>query len=149
MSAAESRATTADHRPYIETVRVALLLKGIQVGTAAFNAGQVRSAAMTVLPPDDDFDEPWAHSVATAEHVALRWNEEEGWSLLAMHASDGTSSPTIWRLGPVVLPFDDICAWLAALLTAPALSSSQEDRPYRAHQRRDPAFEACLADYAL
>lgn len=150
MSTAESRYTTADHRPYIETVRVALLLKDIQVGTATFNSGQVRSAAMTVLPPDDDFDDPWAHTFASAEHAALRWNEEEGWSLLAMHASDGKSLPTIWRRGlAVVLPPEEICAWLALLLTMPALSSSQEDGPYRTHQTHDPAFEASLAAYAL
>jgi hypothetical protein len=150
VSTAESRSTTVDHRPYIETVRVALLLNDIQVGTATFNTGQVRSAAMTVLPPDDDFEEPWAHTFARAEHVALRWNEEEGWSLLAMHVSDGKPLPTIWRRGfAVVLPPDEVCAWLALLLTMPALSSSQEDGPNRSHQCRDPAFEASLAAYAL
>lgn len=150
MSATESRSNAADHRPYIETVRVALLLKDIQVSTATYNTGRLRSAAMTLLPPDDDFDDPWAHTFARAEHVALRWNEEEGWSLLAMHTSDRTSLPTIWRRGfAIVLPPDEICAWLALLLTSPALSSSQDDGPYRTHQRRDPAFEAALTAYAL
>lgn len=151
MSTAKSPADKADHRPYIETVRVALLLKDIQVGTATFNAGQVRSAAMTMLPPDDDFDDPWAHTFARAEFVELRWHEEDGWSLLAMHTSDDDKSlPTIWHRGfGVVLPPDEICTWLGLLLTMPALSSSQEDGPYRTHQTHDPAFEACLAAYAL
>ena len=56
MSTTETPATKADHRPYIETVRVALLLEDLHVGVADFNVDAMRSAAMTMLPPDDDFD---------------------------------------------------------------------------------------------
>ena len=150
MSTAESHPAKADHRPYIETVRVALLLQDLHVGAADFKSGPVRSAAMTMLPPDDDFDDPWAHTFAHAERVELRWNEEDGWSLLAIHPSDGQYLPTIWHRGfGVVLSPGEICAWLGLLLTMPALSSSQEDGPYRTHQAHDAAFEAYLATYAL
>ena len=99
MSATESHYAKADHRPYIETVRVALLLEDLHVGVANFNPGTVRSAAMTMLPPDDDVDDPWAYTFARAERVELRWSEEDGWSLLAMHASGEGHLPTIWRHG--------------------------------------------------
>lgn len=149
MTTAESRSAKADHRPYIETVRVALLLKDIHVGAATFSTRRVRSATMTLLAPDDDFDEPWHYTFARAERVELRWSEEDGWSLLALHADDERSLPTIWRRGfGVVLPPDEISAWLAVLLTMPALSSSQEDGPYRSHQQHEPAFENALAAYA-
>jgi hypothetical protein len=150
MSTREYPATKADHRPYIETVRVALLLEDLHVGVATFNTGKVRSAAMTMLAPDDDFEDPWAHTFARAERVELRWSEEDGWSLLAMHASGDKHLPTIWRRGfEVVLPPDEICTWLGLLLTMPALSSSQEDGPCRTHQTHDRSFEASLDAYAL
>jgi hypothetical protein len=150
MSTTEPQPAKVDHRPYIETVRIALLLQDLHVGVASFNSGTVRSAAMTLLPPDVDFEDPWAQTFARAEQVQLRWSEEDGWSLLALHTSDEGPLPTIWRRGfGVVLPPDEICAWLDLLLTMPALSSSQEDGPYRTHQKHDPAFEASLAAYAL
>jgi len=150
MNTDPSQPARADHRPYIETVRVALLLKDIHVGAAVFNTGLVRSAAMTLLPPDEDFDEPWHHTFASAERVELRWTEEDGWSLLALHASGDATLPTIWRPGfGVVLPPDEVTAWLALLLTMPIASASREDGPYRSHQRRASAFEAALAAYAL
>lgn len=139
----------ADHRPYIETIRVALLLKDIQVGTATFETGHVRSAAMTLLAPDDDFDEPWHLTFTGAQFVELRWNEQDGWSLLALHAADAASLPTVWHRGfGVVLSPEEVSAWLAVLLTMPALSSSQEDGPYRSAHQHDPALEAALAVYA-
>lgn len=141
---------TTDHRPYIETVRVALLLKDVHVGVATFNTQRVRSAAMTLLPPDDDFDEAWHPTFANAERVQLRWSEEDGWSLVALHATGDARLPTIWRRGfGVVLPPAEICAWLAVLLTMPAFSSSQDDGPYRSHQQHDAALEAALAAFAL
>lgn len=140
----------ADHRPYIEAVRVALLLKDIQVGAATFGTGRVRSAAMTLLAPDDDFDEPWHPTFTSAQFVELRWNEQDGWSLLALHPGDAAALlPTVWHRGfGVVLPPEEISAWLAVLLTMPALSSSQEDGPYRSVQQHDPALEAALTAYA-
>lgn len=150
MTVDPSQPTHADHRPYIETVRVALLLRDIRVGAATFNTGRVRSAAMTLLPPDDDFDEPWHHTFTSAQFVELRWNEEEGWSLLALHPADAALLPTRWRHGfAVILPPDEVSTWLALLLTMPGVSSSREDGPYRTHQMPDPAFEASLAAYAL
>jgi hypothetical protein len=150
VTTAEHDRAKADHRPYIETVRIALLLDYIHVGAAHFNPGRVRAAAMSLLPPDDDVDEPWHHTFTSAERVELRWTEEEGWSLLALHASDDKHLPTIWRYGfAVVLPPDEIHAWLALLLTMPGVSPSQEDGPYRTHQTHDPAFETLLAAYAL
>lgn len=150
MSATESHCAKADHRPYIETVRVALLLEDLHVGVANFNPGKVRSAAMTMLPPDDDFDAPWAYTFARAERVELRWSEEDGWSLLAMHASGEGHLPTIWRHGFGVMQSPAaVCTWLALLLTMPSVSGSRQDGPYRTHQRHDPAFEAALAAYAL
>lgn len=139
-----------DHRPYIETVRVALLLKDIQVGAATLNADHVRSAAMTLLAPDDDSDEPWHSTFTSAQFVELRWNEEEGWSLLALHSADAALLPTTWHggFGPI-LPPEEVSAWLAVLLTMPALSSRQEDGPYRSRQQHDPAFEAALTAYAV
>ena len=140
----------ADHRPYIETVRVALLLRDIRVGAASFNPGRVRSAAMTLLAPDEGFDEHWHHTFTSAQFVELRWNEEDGWSLLALHPADAALLPTIWHHGFAVVPAPEkVCTWLALLLTMPGVSSSREDGPYRTHQRRDLAFEASLAAYAL
>ncbi|MEZ0109296.1 hypothetical protein ABH920_003306 [Catenulispora sp. EB89] len=150
MTTTELRTGRADHQAYIEAVRVALLLEDIQVGDATFNAGAVRTAAMTLLPPDDDFDEPWHHTFASAERVELRWNEEDGWSLLALHRSDDKNLPTIWRPGfGAVLPANEIRTWLALLLAMPGVSPSQEDGPYRSHQTDDPEFEASLAFYAI
>ncbi len=150
MSTSDSPSSKTDHRPYIETVRVALLLQDLHVGVAVFNPGRVRSAAMTMLPPDDDFDDPWHHTFARAERVELRWSEEDGWSLLAMHASGDKHLPTIWRHGFGVMQSPTaICTWLALLLTMPGVSASREDGPYRTHQKHDPAFEASLAAYAL
>lgn len=147
---AEPRNAKVDHQAYVETVRFALLSDDIHVGAAAFNTGTVRMATMTLLPPDDDFDEPWHHTFTSAERVELRWTEEEGWSVLALHASHGKRLPTIWRAGfGAVLPANEIRTWLAVLLTMPGVSPSQEDGPYRSHQTDDPAFEASLAFYAL
>jgi len=150
MNSDPSQPARADLRPYIETVRVALLFKDIHVGVAVFNSGLVRSAAMSLLAPDEDFDEPWHFTFAGAQRVELRWNEEDGWSLLALHAFGDATLPTIWRPGfGVVLPPDEVTAWLALLLTMPSASASREDGPYRSHQHLDPAFEAALATYAL
>ena len=150
MTATECRTSKADHQPYIEAVRVALLLDDINVGDAAFNTGTVRSASMRLVPPDDDFDEPWHHTFTSAEHVELSWTEEDGWSLLALHAADGRRLPTIWRPGfAAVLPANEIRTWLSVLLTMPGFSPSQDDGPYRSHQTDDPAFEASLAFYAI
>lgn len=150
MTIAEIRTSKADHRAYIEAVRVALLLEDIHVGAATFNTRTVRSATMTLLPPDDDFDEPWHHTFASAERVELRWTEEDGWSLLALHASNRKRLPTIWRPGfGAVLPANEIRTWLSVLLTMPGVSPSQDDGPYRSHQADDPEFEASLAFYAI
>ncbi|MBS2546916.1 hypothetical protein KGQ19_08535 [Catenulispora sp. NL8] len=150
MTTTESRANRADHQAYIEAVRVALLLEDIRVGDATFNTGTVRSASMTLLPPDDDFDDPWHHTFVSAERVELRWTEEDGWFLLALHAGAGRRLPTIWRAGfGAVLPANEIRAWLAVLLTMPGVSPSQDDGPYRSHQSDDAAFEASLAFYAI
>ena len=150
MATADPHTIKADHRPYIETVRVALQLKDIHVGVATFKSSSVRSATMTLLPPDDYFDEPWHHTFASAERVELRWTEEDGWSLLALHASTEEHLPMSWRRGfGAVRPTHEVCAWLAVLLTVPGLSNSREDGPYRTHQTHDPAFEASLAAYAL
>ena len=140
--------THADHRPYIELVRLALLLEDVHVGVAVPGLGRVRSAAMTVLAPDDDFDDPWHPTFANAERVELRWNEEDGWSLLASYGG-GQAGPTIWRRGfGVLLPPEDVASWIDVLLTMPHSSLSRDDGPYRSHQQPDRAFEAVLAAYA-
>ena len=141
----------ADHRPYIETVRVALLLDDIRAASATFGNSRVRTAAMTLFLANDDSDEDWHYTFTSAERVELRWSEEEGWSLLALHAADdGGRLPTIWRYGfGAVLPPEEIRAWLAVLLTMPGFSPSQEVGPHRSHQHADAAFEASLASYAL
>lgn len=150
MTTLEAPADKADHRPYIETVRATLLMDDIYTGVATFSTTRVRSAAMTLLPPDDDFDEPWHHTFAHAEHVELRWTEEEGWSVLALHSYGERRLPTIWRYGfDVVLPPDEVRTWLAVLLTMPGIAPSQENGPYRSHQTHDPALEASLAAYVL
>ena len=148
MNTSETHRPKADHRAYIETVRHELRLRDLHVGIATHKPGTVRSAAMAMMPPDDDFDEPWHHTFARAEYVELRWTEEEGWALLAMHLSDDKHLPTIWRPGfsPVPAP-DEVCNWLVLLLAAPGFSTSREDGPYRTHQKPDPAFEAALAAY--
>ncbi|HTJ66702.1 MAG TPA: hypothetical protein VL551_04165 [Actinospica sp.] len=137
----------ADHRPYIEVVRLALQLKDTHVATAVPGLGLMRSAAMTVLPPDADFDDPWHSTFADAQRVELRWNEEDGWSLAA-YPQDLSKGPTIWRRGfGVLLAPDEIATWLDLLLTMPSASASREDGPYRSHQQPDRAFEAVLAAY--
>lgn len=149
MTVAELHAHQADHRPYIEAVRAALLAEDLHVGVAHYTSGKVRAAAMTLLPPDTDFDEPWHPTfAAAAERVELHWNEEDGWSLLALHTVDGRCLPTIWRHGfGVVHPPATLCTWLALLLTMPVVCGSREDGPYRTHQTHDPVFEASLAAY--
>lgn len=150
MTTTEFRDAKADHRAYVEAVRVALLLDDIRVGDAAFGSRTMRTATMTLLPPDDDFEELWHHTFTSAERVELRWTEEDGWSLLALHAGAGRHLPTVWRAGfEAVLPATEIRTWLAVLLTMPGVSPSQEDGPYRSHQTDDPAFEASLAFYAI
>lgn len=150
MTIAEIHTGRADHKPYIEAVRIALLLDDVHVEAAAFNTGTVRTATMTLLPPDDDSDEPWHPTFLSAERVELHWTEEDGWSLLALHASHDMHLPTIWRPGfGAVLPANEIRTWLAVLLTMPGFAPSQEDGPYRSHQTDDPEFEASLAFYAI
>ena len=150
MTITEFRSTRADHQAYIEAVRGALLRDDIHVGAATFNTGTVRSATMPLLPPDDDIDEPWHQTFTSAEHVELRWTEEDGWSLLALHTSRRRRLPTIWRPGfGAVLPANEIRTWLAVLLAMPGVSPSQDDGPYRSHQTDDPEFEAALAFYAI
>ena len=140
----------ADHRPYIETVRVALLLRDIHVGNAVYSTGRVRAATMPLAAPDEDPDEPWHSTFTGAQFVELHWTEEEGWSLLALHASGDALLPTVWRPGfGVVLPPDEVTAWLVLLLTMPSASASRDDGPYRSHRRPDPAFESALAAHAL
>jgi hypothetical protein len=140
--------TQNDHRPYIELVRLALNLKDIHLGAAVTGCGRLRSAAMTVLPPDEDFDDPWHFTFASAQRLELRWDEEGGWSLLAAYA-DGQDGPTIWRYGfGVLLPPDEVAAWADLLLAAPNAAISREDGPFRSHQQPDHAFEATLAAYA-
>lgn len=150
MTTAEIHNDKADHRAYIEAVRGALLLDDIRVGDTALDTRTVRSATMPLLPPDDDFDEPWHHTFGSAERVELRWTEEDGWSLLALHPSDDKHLPTIWRPGfAAVLPANEIRTWLSVLLAMPGVSPSQDDGPYRSHQTDDPEFEASLAFYAI
>lgn len=144
-----SQHSHTDHRPYIEAVRAALLLKDISVGDAAFNTGRVRSATMPLWAPDEDFDEPWHFTFTSAESVELHWTEEDGWSVLALHSDAGRLLPTIWRRGfGALLPLDEVAAWAALLLTMPIAVSSREDGPYRSHQQYDSAFEAALATFA-
>ena len=145
---AQPQRSQADHRPYIELVRIALLLKDVHIGVPATGLGQVRSAAMTVLPPDEDFDEPWHPTFANAERVELRWSEEDGWSLLASYGGS-QAVPTIWHRGfGVLLPPEEIAGWLDVLLTMPHASLSREDCRFRSHQQPDLDFEAALAAYA-
>jgi hypothetical protein len=140
--------TQADHRPYIELVRLALLLKDVHLGVPVASPGRLRSAAMTVLPPDEDFDDPWHYTFASASRVELRWDEEGGWSLLSSY-TEGQQGPTVWRYGfGVLLPPDEIAAWIDLLLVAPNAAISREDGPYRSHQKPDQTFEAVLAAYA-
>lgn len=149
MTADPSQPERADHRPYIETVRVALLLRDIHVGNAVYSTGRVRAATMPLAAPDEPADEPWHPTFTGAQFVELHWTEEEGWSLLALHASGDVLLPTMWRPGfGVVLPPDEMTAWLVLLLTMPSASASRDDGPYRSHQRPDPAFESALAAYA-
>jgi hypothetical protein len=140
--------TQADHRPYIELVRLALLLKDVHIGVPVLSHGRLRSAEMTVLPPDDDFDDPWHPTFANAERAELRWSEEDGWSLLASYRG-AKAGPTIWRRGfGVLLPPEEVAGWLDVLLTMPHATPSREDGPFRSHQRHDHTFEAVLAAYA-
>jgi Family of unknown function (DUF6292) len=143
------QAAHTNHQPYIETVRVALLLKDIQIGAAVFTGGRVRSASMPLTAPEDDADDPWHPTFAAALSVRLRWSEEAGWALLALHTSGDTTVPAIWRRGfGVVLPPDEVASWVALLLTMPIAVGSREDGPYRSHQQHDPALEASLSAFA-
>jgi Family of unknown function (DUF6292) len=148
VTTAQPPSAKADHRPYIEAVRVALLLKDLQVGVATFNSSRLRSAAMTLLAPDEEFDEPWHPTFTTAQFVELRWNEQDGWSLLALHPSETALLPTIWHRGfGVLLPPEEVAAWIDLLVTMPSAAPSREDGPYRSHQQHDPAFEQALAAF--
>ena len=150
MAAVELRAGKTDHRPYIEAVRAALLAEDINISVAMFSTRAVRAATMPLIPPEDESDETWHHTFVGAERFELRWTEEDGWFLLALHASGDRRLPTIWRCGfGGVLPSAEIRTWLAVLLAMPGISPSQEDGPYRSHQTHDPAFESSLAFYAL
>ena len=138
----------ADHLPYIELVRLELLLKDVHIGVPVVTPCRLRSAAMTVLAPDEDFDDPWHPSFANAQRVELRWSEEDGWSLLAFYGDD-QAGPTIWRRGfGVLLPPEEVAGWLDVLLTMPQAAPGREDGPFRSHQKPDHAFETVLAAYA-
>jgi hypothetical protein len=138
----------ADHWPYIELVRVALLLKDVHVGVAHPGPGHGRSAAMTLLPPDPDFDEPWHPTFADAHRVEARWDEEAGWSVAALYEAGSELLPTVWHRGfGVLLEPEDVAGWIDLLLTMPSAASSREDGPYRSHQKPDRAFEARLAAF--
>jgi hypothetical protein len=150
MNSTEVHTAKAAHRPYIEAVRVALKSVGIDVGAATFNTRSVRTAVMTLFPPDDGFDGTWHDTFASAVRVDLCWTEEDGWSLLVLHATGGKRVPTVWRPGfGAVLPANEIRTWLSVLLAMPGVSPSQDDGPYRSHETDDPAFEASLAFYAF
>ena len=143
----QSRCSKADHRPYIEQVRLALLLKDVHIGVPVLSIGRLRSAAMTVLPPDEDFDAPWHPSFAGVERVELRWNEQDGWLQQAAYLS-GQAGPTIWRHGLAVLPPpEQVVGWLGLLLTKPQAPPGRVDGPFRSHQELDHDFEAALAAY--
>lgn len=151
MNTTQSELTKTDHRPYVEAVRAALLADDIRVGAAIFSTGAVRSAVLPLLAPDDDADEPWHPTFSGAERVQLRWSEEDGWSLLALHSlGEDKQLPTVWHhgLGVVHTP-EAVRAWLALLLTAPAFAASRDDAPYRTHQHHDPDLDSALTAYAL
>ena len=137
----------ADHRPYIEQVRLALLLKDVHLGAPVLSVGKLRSAAMTILPPDQDFDEPWHPSFAGVGRVELRWSEEDGWSLLAAYLN-GQAGPTVWHCCFAILPPpEEVVGWLGVLLTKPQAPPGRVDGPFRSHQELDHDFEAALAVY--
>ena len=149
MTTMRSQHPRADHRPYVETVRATLLLGDIHVGVPIFTTTQVRTAAMSLLAPDKDFDEPWHDTFATAEHVDLRWDEHAGWSLQALHADSAALLPCIWRPGfDVVTPPDEVSAWLAPLMTMPSRPTSREHGPHLPHYQHNPALETDLSAYA-
>lgn len=127
MTTGRSQQPGVDRQRYVETVRATLFLYDIDVGTAAFSPGHghVHSAAMTLLPPDDDFDGPWHHTFTSAQFVELRWDEREGWSLLALHAAGPALLPTAWHKGFPSLAPEEICSWLAALLVGPTVSAAR------------------------
>ncbi|MBR7827559.1 hypothetical protein KDK95_14670 [Actinospica sp. MGRD01-02] len=140
--------TKSDHQPYIELVRLALQLKDIHPGATVPSLGGLRAAAITVLPPDADFEDAWHPTFADASRVELRWNEEDGWTLAAF-PQDLSNGPTIWRRGfGVLLTPEEVATWLDLLLTMPSASASRDDGPYRSHQQTDRAFEADLAVYS-
>lgn len=104
-------------------------------------AREGRREATLLLEPDDDD----AFPVAAPGPVRVRWNEEDGWSVLAQGESE---AGCVYKGLGVVPDPEDVAAWVVVAVTRPDLTLSREDYPFRDHSVPDGSFEARLAGYA-
>ena len=130
----------ADHAPYIAAVCRDLEVCDIRVADTLVWAGRDgRREATLLLQPDDD-----AFPVAAPGPVRVRWNEEDGWSVLAQGES---AAGCVYKGLGVVPDPGDMGAWVVVAVTRPDLTLSREDHPFRDHSVPDGSFEARLAGY--
>jgi hypothetical protein len=129
----------SDHEPYIAAVCAALARRDIKVAEAALlNADRCREAAITLAPDQSAFACP------LPDQIAAFWDEISGWSLI-IHRAD---TDTEYYEGTQVLPEPDaVGAWVAVVLTHPALELARNQIRFRAKYAADPAFDAKLAMY--
>jgi hypothetical protein len=137
----EASPSKADHAPYIAAVCRDLEARDVWVAdTLVWNGRDGLREATLLLQFDAD-----AFPVVAPGPVRVRWNEEDGWSVLVHGES---AAGRVYKGLDVVPDPEDVAAWVVVALTRPDLTLSREDHPYRDHSVPDASFEAQLAGYA-
>ncbi len=132
----------ADHGPYVAAVAQFLDSRDVQVAGVAVTISDKgsREAILSIHPGEEDVP------AVVPETHALGWDEERGWSL---NVGDQTWGTSTFMEGTEVLPGPDaVAAWIAVVLTYPALAVHHDVIEFRQHVVSDPGFEARLARYA-
>lgn len=136
------RSVRADHHPYVAAVRTEI--EGADVGIIDLQTvtGPPRQALLTLDPEIAEQVFP------LADVLLVRWDEEDGWSLLPRYpAGSGLGDVPIYMGdGPLPLP-ERVAIWVQMLLLNPALTPSREEGPYRDSKTHDPDYERRLAGY--
>lgn len=140
-AADEIRRGKAGHGPYIAAVCRDLEARDVRVAdTMVWAARDGRREATLLLQPDDA-----AFPAVGPVRVRLRWNEEDGWSILL--GGESAAAGVYKGLGVVPDP-EDVAVWAVVAIAHPEVTSSREEHPFRDHSVADDVFEAQLARYS-
>lgn len=132
----------ADHVPCVAAVCRELEARDVRVvDTMAWTGRDGRRQAVLLLRREDD-----AFAVDASGQVSARWNEEDGWSILA---GEEPSAGGVYKGLGVVPDPADVAVWAVVAIAHPELTSSREGHPFRDHSVADASFEVQLATYAL